>query len=66
MAGSWFLVIYLTANSGYMVSKESFSSLEECGAYFNENQNELKKLKNVSEIRCEEGSVVDSIKHQKI
>jgi hypothetical protein len=56
----WFLVMYLIGSDDVMVSKQSFNSLEECGTYFNEVQEDLKKMKNLKEIRCEEGSVQNS------
>ena len=58
----WFLVLYLSGYEDVMVSKESFSSLEECGTYFNEVQNDLKKIKNVKDIRCEEGDIINSLR----
>ena len=59
MTSSWFLVLYLIGSDNAMVSKESFKTLEECGTYFNSVQEELKKMKNVKEVKCEEGSVVN-------
>lgn len=56
----WFLVLYLVGTEDVMVSKESFKSLDECGTYFNEVQKDLKKMKNVKDIRCEEGDVLNS------
>jgi len=56
----WFLVLYLVGSEEVMVSKESFNSLEECGTYFNEVQKDLKKMKNVSDARCEENNVLNS------
>lgn len=58
----WFLVLYLIGSEDAMVSKQSFNTLEECGNYFNEVQNELKKMKTIKEIKCEEGGIVNSDK----
>lgn len=56
----WFLVMYLVGSEEVMVSKESFESLDACGTYFNEVQEDLKKMKNIKEIRCEEGAIGNS------
>lgn len=59
MTSSWFLVLYLIGSDNAMVSKESFKTLEDCGNYFNSVQEELKKMKNLRAIKCEEGSIVN-------
>lgn len=52
----WFLVLYLVGSTEVEVSSEAFNTLEECGVAYNEMIDDLKKRKDIEEVRCEEVS----------
>ena len=55
---TWALVLYFLNTTDIKIVKDKFTTLDECGMYYNTVYKDLAKIKDLSEIRCEEVGVI--------